>query len=364
MATIGPFTVFGGVMRNNSEKATRKSRTVPRENRERLLTSDIPRVRYLAARLFEPGSEDPKALSEDPLIRDTVGSLSDWDDEVLKQHNKPGLGMHRLALLADLGVNVGTPGLEEPLKPVLEAIRRGMNEEGIPRIKVLLPKVFRGSGEVETAWIICDYPQILYGYLMIADGTSGRSTSSEPPFAGSPQRPPHPGLVSLCGLARENGVPCVSSLPGFRGPGPKSDFCPIASLYLLKALNLHPETRSSEAARLAAESLLNHWAERGRKKHYMFGIGTDFGKLKFPLVWYNLLHVLDVLSRSAIDKNDPRLLEMGELLLSKSDESLRFVPESMYRLYKDYDFADKKNPSSTMTVVALAVLERLGLIAP
>ena len=28
----------------------------------------------------------------------------------------------------------------------------------------------------------------------------------------------------------------------------------------------------------------------------MFFMGTDFRKLKVPLVWYDLLHVLDVLS--------------------------------------------------------------------
>ncbi|MFP4383971.1 MAG: hypothetical protein ACLFST_09415 [Spirochaetia bacterium] len=52
-------------------------------------------------------------------------------------------------------------------------------------------------------------------------------------------------------------------MPKFRGPGPADDFCPIASLYALKALNQDEETRKSEAAHFA----------------------------KYPMSWYNLLHV-------------------------------------------------------------------------
>ncbi len=34
---------------------------------------------------------------------------------------------------------------------------------------------------------------------------------------------------------------------------------------------------------------------RGQKKYFLFGIGTDFHKLKYPLIWYDILHVSDVL---------------------------------------------------------------------
>ncbi len=43
----------------------------------------------------------------------------------------------------------------------------------------------------------------------------------------------------------------------------------------------------------------------------MFFMGTDFSKLKAPLVWYDLLHVLDVLSNYPNYRNDPRLLSMA-----------------------------------------------------
>ena len=128
-------------------------------------------------------------------------------------------------------------------------------------------------------------------------------------------------------------------MPKFRGPGPADDFCPIASLYALKALNQDEETRKSEAAHSSAESLLRHWEERGRVKHFLFGIGTDYKKLKYP-----------------------RIRDMGETVLNKADPELQFFPESMYRFYKEEDFANKKEASPTLTVTALPVLNRVGLV--
>ena len=108
----------------------------------------------------------------------------------------------------------------------------------------------------------------------------------------------------LSGLYRENGYPCVSSMENFRGPGAKNDFCPIASLYSLKSLNLKADIVESDAAAVAVESLLHHWEKRGEKKYYLFGIGTDFVKIKYPMIWYNILHVLSVISNSRIGSKD------------------------------------------------------------
>ena len=43
--------------------------------------------------------------------------------------------------------------------------------------------------------------------------------------------------------------------------------------------------------------LLSHWKQRKEKKYYLFGMGSDFRKLKYPYVWYDILHVCEVLSR-------------------------------------------------------------------
>jgi hypothetical protein len=119
------------------------------------------------------------------------------------------------------------------------------------------------------------------------------------------------------------------------------------------------EGKSSDAAKKSIDAILYHWEVKEEKKFYMFGIGTDFKKLKFPLVWYNILHVLEVISRYNDFHSDKRFKEMVDVLLSKTDDSYKFKPESMYRIYKGYDFANKKEPSPTITLIALRILYRL-----
>ena len=55
----------------------------------------------------------------------------------------------------------------------------------------------------------------------------------------------------------------------------------------------------------------------------MFYMGTDFRKLKVPFVWYDLIHVLDVLTRFSWVKEDRRLLQSLDLLKEKADQEGR-----------------------------------------
>jgi hypothetical protein len=172
---------------------------IPRSTIEWLLESDIPRIRFAAQKLFTPeaamytadaGTTASTAhLSKDQLITRLVASLAEWKDEVLKQHNKPDLCMHRLCILADMGVTVDF----EPIRPVIETILESFHENDVPTIKILIPRAFRGSGEVERAWIICDYPQILYSLLKM--GVRTEQTQRSRNF--------------FAGLAHENGFPCT-----------------------------------------------------------------------------------------------------------------------------------------------------------
>jgi hypothetical protein len=84
-------------------------------------------------------------------------------------------------------------------------------------------------------------------------------------------------------------------------------------------LSQFDEWRNSKEAHVGAECLLDLW-ERSLELHpYMFFMGTDFRKLKAPFVWYDILHVLDVLSSCSWLKGDPRLLNMANLVKSKAD---------------------------------------------
>jgi len=88
-------------------------------------------------------------------------------------------------------------------------------------------------------------------------------------------------------------------------------------------------------------------------------MGTDFRKLKVPFVWYDLLHVLDVLSRFSWLKNDPRLREMLQILKSKRGPEGRFTPESVWKVWREWEFGQKKEPSRWLTLLAWRTIGRV-----
>ncbi len=128
---------------------------------------------------------------------------------------------------------------------------------------------------------------------------------------------------------------------------------------MLKALSLTAKWRSSKAARTGAEALLTLWSESQTRHPYMFHMGTDFRKLKAPLVWYDILHVLDVLTRFPWLRKDPRLQEMAKLVAGKADARGRFTPESVWKAWGDWEFGQKREPSRWLTLLATRALDRL-----
>ncbi len=210
----------------------------------------------------------------------------------------------------------------------------------------MVPVHFGGSGEETWAWALCDAPLLLYALSKLGFGNDPRVRR---------------GIDYLTRLVRDNGWPCVVSkeLGKFRGPGRKADPCPYATLAMLKLLSLNPSDRESIHARTGVETLLTHWQQREEQHPYMFFMGTDFCKLKAPLVWYDLLHVLDVLANFQVCSADPRYLSMLEILQNKANQDGRFIPESIWTVWKDWEFGQKKIPSYWVTFLACRIIKRL-----
>jgi hypothetical protein len=307
-----------------------------RETEAWLLAAPEPYIRYQAQRLLTPKKADPALLDSDPFIRDNLRIISGWRKEVLARHDKVDLFIHRLAMLADLGVTRDTKGAGTIVRDLLANIE----SDGTFQINIMIPTVFGGSGEARRDWIICDFPVIMYALLRMA--------GDDPRLAAA--------VKKLEGLAGEKYFPCCGSIPKFKGPGPKNGMCPYANLLAARALAAHPTGKKSAAAKLAADAVLEHWSNRKAKKPFLFGMGTDFLKLKLPMAWYNLLHVLSALGGIKGVASDPRYLEMADILRGKLDESGRATPESIYLAYKTEEWSDKKNPSRLMTVMANRVL--------
>ncbi len=159
-------------------------------------------------------------------------------------------------------------------------------------------------------------------------------------------------------LARANGWPCAGDIGKFRGPGRKDDPCPYANLIMLKALAQAPGWRDSPEARVGVEVQLQLWEERRERHPYMFFMGTDFCKLKAPTVWYDIIHVLDVLTQLPWARDDRRLRDMLGVVMAKADAQGRFTPESVWRAWSDWEFGQKTAPSPWLTFLVRRIVAR------
>jgi hypothetical protein len=278
----------------------------------------------------------------DPRVVGLIEGLSAWPEVVIASHKSAGQPFHVLSFLADLGVGIQDPGVAT----VAEAVVRWRSAEGPFQLRMNVARQPGGPGTDTWAWALCDAPLVVHGVAKMGLAAD--------PFVRE-------AVAYLAGLVRPNGWPCVVSkeLGTFRGPGRKDDPCPFATLAMLKALAQFPEWQDGPACRAGVEAILGLWSESRSRHPYMFFMGTDFRKLKAPLVWYDLLHVLDVLSQFPWLTTDARLLDMVGILREKADPYGRFTAESVWTPWKAWEFGQKKEPSRWITLLAWRIIGRV-----
>lgn len=315
-----------------------------------LIDSPEPWTRYRAqVDLLELPESDPtiraarQALLEHPQVRALISAAASWGERPLKRHNDASHPLYALSTLADFGLRADDPGMPE----IIEKVLTHQSPEGAFQSPVFIPKAFGGPDKDIWTWVACDAPTLLYALLQMGLGNDPRLQRA---------------ADHLAGLAVENGYRCAAApeLGKFHGPGRRDDPCPIANLYALKALSLLPTQRAGLAAHRAAEMLLFHWEQRKERKYYLFGAGTDYQKLKYPFVWYDILHVAEALSRTPFVHADPRFADLLDAITAQADPQGRYIPGSMYQSWKGWGFADKKNPSPWLTFLVLRILKRVG----
>lgn len=283
-----------------------------------------------------------KEMLRHPLVQGLVVELKEWPGVVISSHKSAGQLFHKLAFLADLGITKEDDGMEEIMKKVSEHV----SEQGLFRLPMDIPVHFGGTGEKQWAWALCDAPLLLYSAarMGMAEDADVRK-----------------GVDYLVSLVRENGWPCAVSeeLGKFRGPGRKEDPCPYANLVMLKLLTQFPSYRRRKEARAGAECLLRLWEESEAVHPYMFFMGTDFRKLKAPFIWYDILHVADVLSQFDFVIEDERFQKMLQVILEKADSDGVYTPESEWKAWRGWDFGQKKKPSAWMTFLVYRIMRRV-----
>jgi hypothetical protein len=316
---------------------------------EWLLESEEPWTRYRTLVDLLDRPEDSvevqtarREMLAHPQVRALVAEAASWPGYALKRHDDARHPIYALSTLADFGLRTSDPGIV----PVTRSIIAHQSEEGAFQTRLRLYKRFGGLEGEWWTWMACDAPTLLYVLL------SFNSVSDE-----CVQR----AIDHVVGLTDDNGWRCRAApeLGSFKGPGRREDPCPIANVYAMKALSQVPELVDSPATRSGAEALLWHWGPECERKVFLFGLGARFRKLKYPFVWYDILHVVDVLSRFPATHTDPRMGEMVAAITAQAGEDGRYTATSMYRAWKGWSFADKKNLSPWLTFLVLRIRRRV-----
>lgn len=151
----------------------------------------------------------------------------------------------------------------------------------------------------------------------------------------------------------------TTGLPG--GPREKEPSCAFATLCVLGALAQDPELRNSTVGQRAADFMFRCWENRGTIEYtgHDSQIGKGWQKLKYAFTDYRILKYLDILSQLKLAKTDHRMMAMMNLLMAKRGEEGRFFPESVHRVWSDFDFGQKKAPSRWVTLIVYRIAKRV-----
>ena len=150
-----------------------------------------------------------------------------------------------------------------------------------------------------------------------------------------------------------------TGLPG--GPREKEPSCAFATLCVLGALVQNPELKTTTTAKKSADFLLKCWENRGKIKYagHDSQIGKGWEKLKYPFTDYRILKYLDIFSQLEFIKKDRRINSIMDFLITKKDEKGSFYPESIHKVWSDFDFSQKESPSRWITLLVYRIAKRL-----
>jgi hypothetical protein len=144
------------------------------------------------------------------------------------------------------------------------------------------------------------------------------------------------------------------------GPRAGEPSCAFATLCVVGAIAHNPQLKNAKTGKRALQFLLKCWENRGRIRYagHDSQIGTGWEKLKYPYTDYRILKYLDVLSRFASIRRDPRMQEMRDTLIDKLDNGGRCYAESIHRVWSEFDFGQKKTPSRWITLLTYRIIGR------
>lgn len=312
------------------------------------LVSAQPWIAYNASQAFgnksvsETESLKKEMLAFQPVV-ELLAEIENWPGHTMRNHRDASHLLHKLSFLASIGIRASDLHSYTFIEKIMESV----SAEGPPNISINIPKSFGGTGTDIRSWIICDAAVLLDA--LVSMGLKEHEVVKN-------------GISYLINNAQDFGWSCTSSgnIGKFRGPGRKSDPCPYANLLMLRLLAKLPEYHDTDFVFSGLNSLFNLWENRKVKKPYLFGIGTDFLKLKVPFVWYDILHMLEVISHYSKTGFRKEIAEIADSVFSKADSEGFYKAESIYRSWSSWDFGQKKESSLWVTFLVYRIKNRLS----
>lgn len=170
------------------------------------------------------------------------------------------------------------------------------------------------------------------------------------------------GLDYLLSIQRLDGgwLHGLNALPGAAKEDLKS--CPHATLHALWVMSFDEKLKRSEPAARALEFVLRHWETKlplPEQPGMGFGIGSRFANLKYPLIGYHILAYASILARFPEARKDKRLKDVARRILAKRNEDGRFMAESLFKHFADFEFGKKNQPSKWITLHALRIIKQV-----
>jgi hypothetical protein len=310
--------------------------THPKPPLDWLLASDAPWVRHEARRLFlgEESAADRRALLAHPIVRRLAADALAWPGSSTGDHRAATDLLNRLPLLADFGLRAADLGLEA----LADRVFAKTDADGVPLGHVVMP------AKKEAEW------------LYDVDGQDALLAVVSLGLAADPRV--KRATAALAGRAAKGGG---WTWPEARSPLPCRRFvggCPYPTLKILRILAASNAWRDSRAARDGTSLLLDLWQRRATERRYGFGFADKFLRLKYPFIWFDVLHFLEALSPFPWVWKDGRFLEVLGLVVAKADADGRFTAESVWMEWKDQCFGQKREPSPWITLVVHRILAR------
>jgi hypothetical protein len=256
----------------------------------------------------------------------------------LKRHNDAGHPLNVLCFLIDNDL-IENDKLKELNNRIID------NEF---TVNMNIPVSFGGTGKPINTWIMCDLPLTLYISIKL---NGNRITKKHKVF-----------IDEIANRMEPNGWRCSNkgNIGKFRGPGRKDDECPIATLNVLKLLTVTKNDEYIEQKQKGIQTIENLWNDRKIRKAYLFGMGTDFMKIKYPMIWYDVLNTVNVLSYYSYAVKTKAFKEMYGIL-NRKIEANNYIPESVYQYWKGYDFGQKKINSEYIERTIKKIEKRIQL---